>query len=128
MIDLDNWQNPDKFCAVCNRRIWPMQRGIRVYSLGNNRAHIACAASYLHDELGSRFVHCPKCGKLRTYKQSSQFSDYCICVEKTLWNEDLAVAYAEFGYNMAKQGFSIDTVKSLVRGIQLLINFFQRAR
>jgi len=48
------WKHPDKYCAVCDRRIWWWQTGIRLYSLGNNRAHIHCAADYLRDELEAK--------------------------------------------------------------------------
>ena len=49
-------QHPDKFCAVCDRRIYWFQKAVRVYSLGNNRAHIKCAADYLRGELIARQI------------------------------------------------------------------------
>lgn len=49
-----DFKAPNDYCVVCDRRIWFFQKGIRVYSLGNNRAHISCAANYLRDELEAR--------------------------------------------------------------------------
>lgn len=45
------WRHPNRWCAVCDRRIWWFQRGVHVYSLGDNRAHISCTAEYLADEI-----------------------------------------------------------------------------
>lgn len=43
------FRHPDRFCVICDERIWPWQQTTRLHSLGMNRAHTKCAAEYFRD-------------------------------------------------------------------------------
>jgi len=44
-------KHQDKYCCICDSRIWWWQKTVRLYSLGMNIAHLNCAADYLRSEL-----------------------------------------------------------------------------
>lgn len=54
--DEEHLRHPDRFCCICDGRIWPWQTSTRLYSLGMNRAHLNCGADYIRSELESRKI------------------------------------------------------------------------
>jgi hypothetical protein len=49
---LNEWPS-DRYCPICDGRIWWWQKGTRIYELGMVRSHISCAANFLKSELAA---------------------------------------------------------------------------
>lgn len=46
----------DKYCSICEGRLWPWTKTTRLYSLGMTRAHLECAANFLRNKLAEMHV------------------------------------------------------------------------
>lgn len=41
----------EKYCTICEGRIWPWTKTVRLRDLGMTRAHFKCASEYLRSKL-----------------------------------------------------------------------------